>query len=245
MSIQIYRLGLNDPFPPPAQALADPNGLLAYGGDLSVERLLSAYQQGIFPWFSAGEPVLWWSPDPRGVLFLDNYRISRSFNKFLKNSSFQVTINNAFVDVIHACSSVPRQDKGTWITEEMVVAYCKLHEAGHAHSVEVWQENTLVGGLYGVAVGRVFCGESMFHLRSNASKLAFHTLVQYLTAQGCTFLDCQMQTQHLSSVGAEEISRAKFLALLTEEQNRPLAKDAWRPQNLSHVVQTGRIVLTE
>lgn len=233
MSIQIHRLGQNDSFPSPSQALDEPNGLLAFGGDLSVPRLLDAYQRGIFPWFSSGEPLLWWSPDPRGILYLDKYKTNRSFNKFLKKQPFNVTINQAFVDVIHACSGVPRQDKGTWITEEMIVAYCKFHQAGFAHSVEVWQEGSLVGGLYGVAVGRVFCGESMFHTVSNASKIAFYFLVQHLKKSGCVFLDCQMQTQHLAAVGAEEIPRSSFLSLLAKEQTKSMLVESWQPQQLA------------
>lgn len=234
MSIQIYRLDKNDPFPPPDYALPEPNGLLAYGGDLSVPRLLRAYRQGIFPWFSSGEPLLWWSPDPRGVLFLENYRINRSFTKFLKKHPFTVTLNKAFVEVIQACSAMPRTDKGTWITEEMIVAYCQMHKAGHAQSIEVWEKGELVGGLYGISVGRVFCGESMFHSTDNASKVAFYYLVEHLKSLGCQFLDCQMQTRHLSSVGAEEIPRNEFLTLLQQEQQKPVPSDAWQKNYLYH-----------
>lgn len=228
MSIQLFRLDDAVTFPPPELALEEPNGLLAFGGDLSVERLLQAYENGIFPWFSEGEPLLWWSPDPRGILYLDNYQVSKSFRKFLKKHTYKVTKDTAFAQVIKACASTPRDDKGTWITEDMQQAYVRLHNAGFAHSIEVWEGEELVGGLYGIGIGNVFCGESMFHLRSNVSKLAFYHLVQYMKHFGCRFIDCQMQTEHLSSLGATSISRQDFLKQLKQELARDYPKGLWR-----------------
>lgn len=230
MSIQLFRLDDATPFPPPHLALDEPNGLLAFGGDLSVERLLQAYENGIFPWFSEGEPLLWWSPDPRGLLFIEDYKVSRSFKKFLKKHPFRVTKNQAFEDVIKACALTPRDDKGTWITNDMQHAYIRLHKAGYAHSFEVWEENELVGGLYGIGIGNVFCGESMFHLRSNASKLAFYHLVQHMKSHGCRFIDCQMQTEHLASLGVTSVSREEFLELLRQEQDREHPVQLWHGQ---------------
>lgn len=228
MSIQLFRLDDAVSFPPPDLALDEPNGLLAFGGDLSVERLLRAYENGIFPWFSEGEPLLWWSPDPRGILYLDNYQVSKSFRKFLKKHPYTVTKDKAFAEVIKSCAAMPRDDKGTWITEDMQQAYVRLHHAGFAHSIEVWDGRELVGGLYGIGIGNVFCGESMFHKRSNASKLAFYHLVQYMKHFGCRFIDCQMQTDHLSTLGAESISRKDFLSQLKQELNRDYPKGLWR-----------------
>ena len=228
MSIQLFRLDDAVNFPPPELALEEPNGLLAFGGDLSVERLLRAYENGIFPWFSEGEPLLWWSPDPRGILYLDDYQVSKSFRKFLKKHPYRVTKNQAFAEVIKVCASIPRDDKGTWITEDMQQAYVRLHQAGFAHSIEVWEGTELVGGLYGIGIGKVFCGESMFHKRSNTSKLAFYHLVQYMKHFGCRFIDCQMQTEHLSSLGAVSISRKDFLDQLHNELARDYPKGLWR-----------------
>ena len=167
MSEQFYKLSHELVFPAPQLALTDPNGLLAFGGDLSVQRLLLAYHNGIFPWFSEGEPILWWSPDPRGILELDEFLCSRSLAKLARSPRYQVSLNQAFDQVIQACATVPRGSQGTWITGRMIKAYQALHRAGHAHSVEVWEQEQLVGGLYGISVGSVFCGESMFHCQSN------------------------------------------------------------------------------
>lgn len=227
MSIQLFRLDDATCFPSPHLALDEPNGLLAFGGDLSVERLLQAYESGIFPWFSEGEPLLWWSPDPRGVLFLEDYKISRSFKKFLKKHPYRISKNEAFEQVIKACAKIPRDGKGTWITNDMQHAYIRLHKAGYAHSVEVWEEDQLVGGLYGIGISNVFCGESMFHSRTNTSKLAFYHLVQHMKKFECCFIDCQMQTEHLSSLGVTSISRNQFLELLRKEQNRQHPKALW------------------
>lgn len=200
-------------FPPASQALAAPNGLLAAGGDLSPQRLLAAYRQGIFPWYSAGEPILWWSPDPRMVLFPEEMRITRSLAKTLRNGDYAVKLDTAFEQVIAACATTPRQGQsGTWITAEMQAAYCRLHRLGHAHSVETWRKGRLVGGLYGVAIGRVFCGESMFSHATDASKIALAHLCRFLAARGFGIIDCQMHTPHLASLGARPIPRSEYLA---------------------------------
>ena len=202
-------------FPPLKQALKYPNGLLAIGGDLSAARLIAAYRRGIFPWFSPGEPILWWSPDPRMVLVPDQIKISRSFAKVLRNSDYQVRLDTAFGDVISACANTPRAGQdGTWISAEMQQAYRHLHQLGYAHSVEVWQQGTLTGGLYGVALGRIFFGESMFSHRSNASKIALAHLCHFLKKRDFCVIDCQMETAHLVSMGAAAIPRPSFAALL-------------------------------
>jgi leucyl/phenylalanyl-tRNA--protein transferase len=209
-------LGPDDRFPPVEQAAADPNGLLAAGGDLSVARLVEAYGSGIFPWFNEGQPILWWSPDPRMVLFPAELKISRSLAKTLRNSRFEVRADTAFRDVMQNCR-MPRQDQaGTWITAPMVEAYCELHRAGIAHSVETWLDGELVGGLYGVALGRAFFGESMFMRVTDASKVAFASLVRQLEHWGFGLVDCQMNTAHLASLGAREIARADFTRRLRE-----------------------------
>lgn len=192
---------------------ATPDGLLAVGGDLSVARLLYAYKHGIFPWFSNGEPILWWSPNPRFVLFPEKLKVSKSMKQVLKNNNYTVTVNKDFKAVITECAKAKRIGQtDTWITNTMIEAYVKLHELGYATSVEVWSENTLVGGFYGVDVGNgVFCGESMFAKESNASKIAFITFVK---SRNYTLIDCQVYTNHLESLGAEEISREKFLEYL-------------------------------
>lgn len=199
-------------FPLLNQALSEPNGLIAIGGDLSLPRLLNAYQHGIFPWFSEGEPILWWSPNPRMVLFPDELKISNSLKKTLKNKPFDVRFNTAFRQVISACSHTPRAGQpGTWITQDIIEAYCTLHNAGYAISAECWQDNTLVGGCYGVKIGQMFYGESMFHLVTDASKVAFVHLVQKLKSEGVGLIDCQMKTAHLARFGAKEISRDDFI----------------------------------
>lgn len=204
------------PFPPLERALRDPNGLLAAGGDLSPEQLLNAYQQGIFPWFSDGDPILWWSPDPRMVLVPDDFRLSRSLRKRLCRGDFEVCTDTAFRAVMGACASVPRPGQnGTWIVEDIIDAYSALHELGVAHSVESWQTDEsgtrrLVGGLYGVCLGRMFYGESMFSLATDASKAAFAHLVRWLGENAVGLIDCQMKTEHLASLGAAEIPRRDF-----------------------------------
>ncbi|QSS96202.1 leucyl/phenylalanyl-tRNA--protein transferase [Psychroflexus sp. ALD_RP9] len=201
----------------PSPKLANKDGLLAVGGDLSAKRLLLAYQSGIFPWFSEGEPLLWWSPNPRMVLFPENLHISKSMKQLLKQNKFNVTYNQDFKSVILACAEQPRRgQEGTWITSEMIDAYLNLHDLGHAISVEVYSDYTLVGGLYGIYLKEkeIFCGESMFTRQSNASKYGFIRLVQQLAKEGVKLIDCQMYTAHLASLGAEEISRETFLRYL-------------------------------
>ena len=205
-------------FPAVELALREPDGLLAVGGDLSVERLLTAYQKGIFPWYSEGQPILWWSPDPRMVLEPKDVKISRSLAKKMRNKNYKVTFDQSFREVITACSE-PRIEKdllesGTWILDDMINAYIKLHQAGYAHSVECWQGNKLVGGLYGLAIGKVFFGESMFSRVSDASKIAFVSLCQQLEQWGFKLIDCQVYTPHLESLGASMIPRKEFLTLL-------------------------------
>ena len=203
-------------FPPLSMALKDPNGLIAIGGDLSAKRLQMAYQQGIFPWFSEGEPVMWWSPSPRMVLFPDELKISNSLKKTLKKQPFEVRFNTSFSAVITACSNTPRLDKnnntaGTWISNEMIAAYSELNRLGYAISMESWLDNQLVGGCYGVKIGRMFYGESMFHHVTDASKVAFVHLVRYLQAQNVGLIDCQMKTPLLASFGGREIERDLFM----------------------------------
>lgn len=204
-----------DSFPDVSRALREPNGLLAVGGDLSPKRLLSAYRRGIFPWFGEGDPLLWWSPDPRTVLYPTEFRVSRSLRKRLRNRLLGVTMDRAFDDVIHGCSAPRGPDRsGTWIVPRMVRAYETLHHLGWAHSVEVWQGEALVGGLYGVAIGQAFFGESMFSRVADASKVALLHLCERLDARGFGLIDCQMRTNHLISLGAREIPRRQFVAEL-------------------------------
>jgi leucyl/phenylalanyl-tRNA--protein transferase len=207
----------NDPFPPVCRAMRSPNGLLAAGGGLSATRLLEAYRNGIFPWFNPGEPILWWSPDPRMVLIPDEFRISRSLARLLRNSTYAVRTDTAFEQVMRACAAPSDKRKGgTWIGEDMIAAYCALHRLGYAHSVEVWVEDRLVGGLYGVGIGRMFYGESMFSRVSNASKIALAHLARQLERWQFGMIDCQMNTPHLASLGAREIPRSEFIARLQE-----------------------------
>ena len=197
-------------FPPLTKALQEPNGLLAAGGDLSPERLVQAYRHGCFPWFQDGQPILWWSPDPRTVLFPDELHVSRSLAKLIRQQRYQVSFDTDFETVIAACAAPRDYADGTWITDPMRAAYCELHRRGFAHSVEVRENGELVGGLYGLAMGRLFFGESMFSRADNASKVGFVTLVEHLRAAGFVLIDCQMPTNHLHSLGAREISRASF-----------------------------------
>lgn len=200
-------------FPP--VATASPEGIVAFGGDLSPERLLLAYKSGIFPWFEEDEPILWWSPPERMVLFFEDLKISKSMRNIIYQQKFKVTFNTAFREVIFNCKKISRKDQiGTWITDNMVEAYCKLHELGIAKSVEVWQDDELVGGLYGVDLGHVFCGESMFSKASNASKIAFIALAKQLEMANYRLLDCQVYNDHLASLGCVEIDREDFLSIL-------------------------------
>lgn len=200
----------DQPFPPVGQAETEPNGLLAVGGDLSTTRLLNAYRCGIFPWYSEDQPILWWSPDPRTVLYPEKLKISRSLGKTLRNKPFAVTFDQAFTRVMAACSAPRKNENGTWITTQMLAAYRELHRIGCAHSVEVWMQDRLVGGVYGVALGRVFFGESMFSIERDASKVALVHLTRLLTERGYRLIDCQVYSAHLISLGAEEITRSRF-----------------------------------
>ncbi|HEY8036234.1 MAG TPA: leucyl/phenylalanyl-tRNA--protein transferase [Methylobacter sp.] len=217
-------------FPLVSKALREPDGLLAVGGCLSQYRLLNAYRHGIFPWYNPGEPILWWSPDPRLVLFPDKLLISRSLRKTLNKNIFSVTFDQAFSEVIAACADRRKDATGTWITAEIYAAYNQLHQAGFAHSVETWFGNELVGGLYGVALGQVFFGESMFHIKTDASKVAFVTLVKQLKLWGYQLIDCQVHTKHLESLGAQEIERDYFIKLLDQYCEAPAKPFAWQAQ---------------
>ncbi len=209
----VYQLIKQLVFPPPG--LAEPEGLLAVGGDLSPERLLLAYSSGIFPWFNEDDPILWWSPDPRCILEPDQVRISRSLARTLRRGAFAVTFDRCFHAVIEGCAAVrTEKGEGTWLSSRMADAYLRLHELGYAHSVECWRGEVLVGGLYGVVLGRCFFGESMFHRETDASKVAFVTLVRRLRGEGVELIDCQLPTAHLASLGAVEISRRDFLGRL-------------------------------
>ena len=221
-------LGRNTPFPPPEQALHEPNGLLAAGADLSPERLVEAYSQGIFPWFNEGEPILWWSPDPRMVLFPAELKISRSLRKVLKKRDYEIRADTAFAEVMKGCAAPRRGQPGTWITPDMMQAYQELHRMGLAHSLETRIGGKLAGGLYGVALGHVFFGESMFARRTDASKIAFVHLVKQLSRWGFGLIDCQMKTAHLASFGAREIPRKQFTRTLEELINYTGIPGKWR-----------------
>jgi leucyl/phenylalanyl-tRNA--protein transferase len=213
----------------PNPRFASSEGLLAVGGDLSLERLLAAYRHGIFPWFSEDEPILWWSPDPRLVLFPHEFKISKSLKKVINRSLFHITMDRAFDRVITECAETRKaQKEPTWIVGDMIDAYCRLHESGFAHSVEVWQEGALVGGLYGVSLGKCFFGESMFARVSNASKVAFAELVNFLKSHAFHMIDCQVTTRHLISLGAREIPRDRFLTLLKTSLKEPVMKGTWQ-----------------
>jgi leucyl/phenylalanyl-tRNA--protein transferase len=215
-------------FPPVERALAEPNGLLAAGGDLSPQRLVAAYRHGIFPWFSAGDPILWWSPDPRMVLLPDELKIGRALAKVLRNRDYEVRLDTAFAEVIAACATAPRDGQsGTWITREMQAAYRRLHDLGYAHSVETWIDGRLAGGLYGVAIGRAFYGESMFARATDASKIALAHLCVHLSRHGFGIIDCQMETAHLASLGARPIPRRDFVARLAELTAQGEAPGRW------------------
>lgn len=212
-------------FPPLERALRDPNGLLAVGGDLSAERLLAAYRHGCFPWYQDGQPLLWWSPDPRTVLLPHELHVSRSLAKLLRQQRYRVTFDQNFDAVIRACAAPRSYADGTWITQPMQAAYLKLHQLGHAHSVEVWEGEELVGGLYGLAMGQLFFGESMFSRRDNASKVGFATLVRQLQDWGFVLIDCQMPTEHLHGFGAKAISRVQFSEMLRQFLDTPSRAD--------------------
>jgi leucyl/phenylalanyl-tRNA---protein transferase len=216
-----------DAFPPLEQALDDPDGLLCAGGDLSTARLLEAYRRGIFPWYSEGQPILWWSPDPRAVLIPAEFRVSRSLGKTLRNRGIETTLDRAFAEVVAHCADPELRPEGTWISPEMQSAYLELHRLGHAHSVEAWLGGRLVGGLYGVALGRVFFGESMFSLERDASKVALARLVREAVARGVELIDCQVTSLHLESLGARPIPRAEFRTRLSQAIPQGETRDAW------------------
>jgi leucyl/phenylalanyl-tRNA---protein transferase len=226
----IFRLVDDMVFPPPDYA--DPSGLIAVGGDLSSERLLEAYRVGIFPWYSEDQPILWWSPDPRFVLRLDDFKISRSLRKTIRKRVFLVTFDRVFDEVIAACAQVPREGQsGTWITPEMQEAYTTLHGLGYAHSVEAWFEGNLVGGLYGVSLGKAFFGESMFHCKADASKVALAVLVEKLKTWGFHFVDSQMTTDHMHHLGAKEIPRRIFLKRLQSALRHSTKRGKWHVED--------------
>lgn len=220
----------NIAFPPPEGALREPNGLLALGGDLSPARLLMAYQRGIFPWFSPGDPILWWSPDPRAILEPSQFHLSRSMKRFHAKSPYRVTLNYAFGQVIEGCAA--DRDEGTWITHDIINAYLRLHELGYAHSIEVWDNDTLVGGMYGVAQGTLFCGESMFSRAINASKTALLVFCQEFSLCGGQLMDCQVLNEHTASLGAVEITRRHYLDQLDKLRLQKLPQNFWVPKTL-------------
>jgi len=220
-------LSPGEPFPPVERALKNPSGLLCAGGDLSLGRLLDAYRHGIFPWYSRGEPVLWWSPDPRMVLHTDELEVPRSLAKSLRNKGFEVRVDTSFSTVLKKCAEPRKGATGTWLSREMQAAYLGLHRDGYAHCFETWHENELVGGLYGVAIGRMFYGESMFSRATDASKVALVALVQELKARGFPLIDCQMNTPLLASLGAREIPRRAFLRALSALVNYAEPPGKW------------------
>lgn len=220
----------NQPFPDIETASTNPDGLLAVGGCLSSQRIINAYQQGIFPWYSAGEPILWWSPNPRLVLFPEKLKVSRSLRKTMRRENFTITYDQAFAQVMQYCAAPREKELSTWISEDIFQAYVLLHQQGVAHSYEVWMEGELVGGLYGIAIGQMFFGESMFHRKTDASKIAFCSLINQLSKWGYKLIDCQVHTDHLCSLGAEEIERKDFALLIKQYcPSRPTI-NAWAQQ---------------
>ncbi|WP_412840475.1 leucyl/phenylalanyl-tRNA--protein transferase [Aeromonas dhakensis] len=220
-------------FPDPEHALDEPNGLLAIGGDLSPARLLAAYHKGIFPWNEPHQPLLWWSPDPRGVVQPAQLHIGRSLRKFIRRTPFDISIDRAFNEVIAACAAPRRSASGTWISTPMIDAYRQLHRLGHAHSIEIWQDSQLQAGLYGLSLGRVFCGESMFSRIDNGAKLAMVALCQHFARHDGALIDCQMQNDFLATMGIEEWPRSKFLTTLTQLSRQPLAAGCWQAGSMT------------
>ncbi|WP_374679830.1 leucyl/phenylalanyl-tRNA--protein transferase [Hydrocarboniphaga effusa] len=218
----------HQPFPSPHLAMRDPNGLLAIGGDLSMTRLIRAYSQGIFPWYNPDEPILWWSPDPRAVLLPDAMNVSRSLRKSIRRDDYAVTLDTAYTSVLAACAGTRRHSRGTWLGPDMRLAYEELHRRGYAHSVEVWRGGELVGGLYGVALGRAFFGESMFSRANDTSKIALFWLCEQLRAWDFRLVDCQVASEHLKTLGAVDVSRERFLNLLRPAVNLPGRTGHWR-----------------
>ena len=226
----LARIGLRDPFPPVERALQEPNGLLCAGGNLSTERLLDAYRHGIFPWYSRGEPILWWSPDPRMVLECAAIKVSRSLAKNVRNKGYELRIDTAFEEVLERCAV---RAEGTWLGKDMKAAYLALHRAGHAHSFETWRGEELVGGLYGVAIGRMFYGESMFSRATDASKVALVHLASFLKEKGFPLIDCQMSTPLLASLGAREIPRRAFLRRIAALVNYAEPSGKWKRERVT------------
>lgn len=217
-----------DPFPPVSRTLAEPSGLLCAGGDLSLPTLLDAYRHGVFPWYSGDQPILWWSPDPRMVLYTAELKVSRSLAKSRRNRGYELRIDTAFAAVLDSCAAPRAASPGTWLGEDMRAAYLRLHEAGYAHSFETWCEGELVGGLYGVSIGRMFYGESMFSRATDASKVALAALVDVLRGRGCPLVDCQVHTELLESLGGREIPRSAFLRELSALVHYPATQETWR-----------------
>jgi leucyl/phenylalanyl-tRNA--protein transferase len=223
---------LSDKIAFPPQHLAEKEGLLAIGGDLSEKRLLLAYQMGIFPWYSTDDPIMWWTPDPRFVLYPHELRISRSLRKVMNKKTFTIRIDTDFYQVINSCSDIRKEkQEDTWIVDDMITAYCKLHDAGFAHSFEAWKDDELVGGLYGISLGKCFFGESMFSYQSNSSKVAFAFMVEYLQKRAFNFIDCQVTTTHLIRSGAREITRKCFLRELGNALKYPTLKGKWHNES--------------
>lgn len=224
-------------FPPSSEALAYPNGLLAAGGRLDSQTLLRAYQRGIFPWYEAPQPVLWWTPDPRSVLVPENLHVSRSLQKTLRRNTFTLSCDTRFADVVRACAAPRTGQRGTWIDAAMLNAYREMHELGHAHSIEVWQDGRMVGGLYGVELGEVFFGESMFCITSDASKVALVALAGHVGTRSHGLIDCQVESEHMNSLGAENISRVDFEQRLQHTENRGKNVQPWQiPRNCAELL---------
>lgn len=227
-------LAQDAPFPSISSALNAPNGLLAAGADLSTKRLLNAYSIGAFPWYSEGEPILWWSPNPRTVFELNQFNPSRSLKRFMKNTDLTITLNKDFKSVLEHCALPRTKQAETWISDEMKIAYLELHLQNHAHSVEVWQDDELVGGIYGVSIGRLFCGESMFSGINNGSKVALTYLVEHLKTEQFPIIDCQVENKHLVSLGACNIERDQYIGIVNNSINKTLPNGFWQTKQLSH-----------
>ncbi|WNC70577.1 leucyl/phenylalanyl-tRNA--protein transferase [Thalassotalea psychrophila] len=234
MSQYLYTLDDKElAFPPHQFALNEPNGLIAMGGDLSPQRLIQAYTNGIFPWFNDGDPILWWSPDPRAIIKVADLKVNRTLKKFINKSSYKVTLNTCFNQVIDICADAPFRSDDTWILPDMLNSYKQLHHQGIAHSIEVWHEDKLVGGLYGVAINGFFSGESMFYTKTNASKIALVALINLLNSIGVEFIDCQIQNPFLESMGAIEITRDEFLHLKSNELKKAITNGFWLKRELT------------
>lgn len=230
----IYQLSEDDlTFPSPHLALTEPNGLLAIAGDLSPQRLINAYRDGIFPWYSEGDAIMWWSPDPRAIISIEQLNINKTLKKVIKKQPYRITLNNAFEEVIGFCADAPFRSEATWIVDDMEAAYIQLHQLGYAHSIEVWDGNELVGGLYGIAINGFFSGESMFYSKSNASKLALVAIAQHLRSIGITIIDCQLTNPFLESMGCIEIKRSDFIDIKAVQLTTPVPEDFWLPKRLN------------